>query len=278
MRYSRSVKYRKKYKKIVILTKVLIIWYAMIASVTLLTTNTSAYFSSNNGTSVLISAASSWWDGSELVFVEKDAENIKACAPIEISVEIKNIGKDMSKSSVFEVYYVEHGTPKNPHGELVGVGEIPKLKNNEITELAFEVTENGHYMFKAYQLPEYEGNNDLEIWSKKLHVNCNAAKGNMNEEEIEHDENIVDEVTDEKSTETVEQVEKENNQENHQENESNNNENGDEVEKEIDQGEENSENDESTDENEEEVIEDDENSESPLESEDEDTNIDEIND
>jgi len=117
------------------------------------------------------------------MFVEKGAENIKACAPYEISTEIRNVGSDMKSSAVYEVYYVNHGNPKNPHGELVGEGLIIPLEHNESTMLVHEASENGHYMFKAYQVPDYEGSADLEIWSLNIHVNCNAATKDVNEEE-----------------------------------------------------------------------------------------------
>ena len=183
MKYSRSTKYRKKFYKIKLITKILLIWYATIASLTFLTSETSAYYSTDNVANVTIQAASSWWDGSELMFVEKGAENIKACAPIEIGAEIRNVGSDMKTTAVYKVYYVDHGNPKNPHGELVGEGVINPLKHNESTMLTYEVSENGHYMFKAYQVSDYEGSADLEIWSLKIHVNCNAAKTNTNEED-----------------------------------------------------------------------------------------------
>ncbi|MGP4070929.1 amyloid fiber anchoring/assembly protein TapA [Piscibacillus sp. B03] len=174
-RYTRVIKYRKKHQNLILLTKIIAIWYFSVFFVSMLTSGTQAYFNSQPHSSVSINAADSWWDGSELIFTGKKTQNVKACAPEEISVEIKNIGKDMYDSSIFEVHFTTKGKPQNPHGEKVGEGVIEPLNTDEVKDLVFLAEENGFYEFKAYQHEDYEGEN-VEIWSEKVHLNCNAAK------------------------------------------------------------------------------------------------------
>ncbi|SEQ19341.1 amyloid fiber anchoring/assembly protein TapA [Piscibacillus halophilus] len=188
-RYTRVVKYRKKHQKLILLIKIIAIWYFSVFFVSMLTSGTQAYFNSQPHSSVSINAADSWWDGSELIFTGKNTQNVKACAPEEISVEIKNIGKDMYDSATFEVYFTTTGKPQNPHGEKVGEGVIEPLNKDEVKDIVYLAEENGFYEFKAYQHKDYEGEN-VEIWSEKVHVNCNAA----NEEKDKGDEKEQNEV------------------------------------------------------------------------------------
>lgn len=177
MRSSRLRKYRKKYKKIIMLTQVLLIWYVAIISLSLLTSGTVAYFNTSSKVNATISAGK-WWDDSDLTFVTGN-QNIKACAPIEIEVELKNSGEDMAGTTKFEVYYVEQGNPENKHGEKVGEGTVEEIKGGKTAKLTFDAKDNGFYKFKVFQRPEYQGNGSLEIWSHMIHVNCNAASSNV---------------------------------------------------------------------------------------------------
>ncbi|WP_096188400.1 amyloid fiber anchoring/assembly protein TapA [Evansella halocellulosilytica] len=217
MRSTRSAMYRKKYRKLVIFAQILAIWYATVVSASLLTSETVAYFSSHSQTNGIISSAEYWWDKSELQFTGKKTQNVKACAPEEISVEIKNIGLDMANITEFEVYYVESGNPENPHGEKVGDGVIEALSQNEAVHITFMAEEGGFYTFKAFQRPGFNDDYDerQEIWSEMVHLNCNAAKEEIEVQEenqvINKNQNESDEVDGEenKSNENKEQIESE---------------------------------------------------------------------
>lgn len=183
-------KYRKKYKKLFIILQVVAIWYAMVLSVSLVTTNTAAYFSDKNTATTEITTAPYWWDKSELKFIGKNTQNVKECALHEISVEIKNIGSDMTGETEYEVLYTDKGNPSNPHGQKVAEGKFGPLSENEIFELSHEAQEDGFYKFKAFQRDGFKDNYDkrVEIWSEKVHLNCNAAKKADEEVEEETDE------------------------------------------------------------------------------------------
>ncbi|MBU9722452.1 MULTISPECIES: amyloid fiber anchoring/assembly protein TapA [Bacillaceae] len=196
VRSLRIAKNKSRFKKVVILAQVLAIWYATVFSLSLLTSGTEAYYSNKNNTQVTISSAEYWWDGSDLDFTSKKTQNLKVCAPTYISVELKNRGEDMTSPTTFEVYYVESGNPSNKHGEKVYEGTIDHLAAGERVELEYEAEENGFYKFKAYQLPDYEGKNE-EIWSEKVHVNCNASKDNNEEVEEDNGDVIEQEVENE---------------------------------------------------------------------------------
>ncbi|GAA0466973.1 amyloid fiber anchoring/assembly protein TapA [Alkalibacillus silvisoli] len=196
-RYTRTAKYRKKHYKPKWLIQVVIICYAFSMSASLLTSETSAYFSHQSETSVSISTAENWWDQSELVFIGNNTQNIKKCAPHEISVEIKNEGSDMADTSEFEVYYVENGNPSNPQGEKIDEGEIPIIEENETIELTYLAEDNGVYKFKAFQREGYEGDHE-EIWSEMVRVNCNAANSEKDKDNKKDEEEEIEEVIEEK--------------------------------------------------------------------------------
>ncbi|MDY0408943.1 amyloid fiber anchoring/assembly protein TapA [Paracerasibacillus soli] len=105
MRSTRLARYRKRNQKLMILSKVFTICYALIFSVSLLTSDTEAYFSQNNSVDATISTAEDWWDQSNLMFIGKDSEVIHICPPTEIAVEIKNTGQSMTKETTYEVLY-----------------------------------------------------------------------------------------------------------------------------------------------------------------------------
>ncbi len=183
-------KYRVKHFKSKILIQVVVICYALVMSASLLASDTSAYFSTQSSTSVSIPTADYWWDQSELVFTSKNTQNVKECAPHEISVEIKNIGEDMTGSTEFKVYFTEKGNPQNKHGKEVHEGNIKPLDNGEKTDLVYEAEEDGFYKFKAYQMEGFDDNYDerTEIWSEKVHLNCNAAKSEKEEDDKKKDD------------------------------------------------------------------------------------------
>ncbi|MBU9712107.1 amyloid fiber anchoring/assembly protein TapA [Evansella tamaricis] len=174
MRSSRLSKYREKYKGLKFTTKILAICYVLLISITLITASTLAYFSNGTDMNISISSADYWWDKSDLEFIGSN-QNIKACAPIEISVELKNNGFSMTGETEYEVYFVANGNPEN--GDLVAEGTVGIINADETVELTYDAENDGVYKFKAYQREGYGDNYDDRevIWSERVHVNCNAA-------------------------------------------------------------------------------------------------------
>ncbi|MGD6788500.1 amyloid fiber anchoring/assembly protein TapA [Sutcliffiella horikoshii] len=170
----------KKYKKnkINILPKIIVIFYTSTFTATFLMSPTEANFSSQQLTNIVFQA-SYWYDGSILSFIEKPTQNKKSCAPVEIKVRLQNIGFDMLNSTTYEVYYSNNanGNPKQT-GSKIGEGVLNPLAENEIGYLYFNAEEDGAYMFKLYQHPEFQEKHNIKSieWSEKIIVNCNAAK------------------------------------------------------------------------------------------------------
>ncbi|WP_229740652.1 amyloid fiber anchoring/assembly protein TapA [Ornithinibacillus halotolerans] len=177
---------RHKKKKLIVMGKLVLIFYLALFSFTYLTGGTIAYFNTSSTGTLTFTAADTWFDGSNLVFIDKPVQNVKACPEVEISTRLKNEGIKMSGTTKYEIYFTnDKGNPKN-HGELiVNNGIVPPLDNGEVTELTHLAKEAGFYTFKVYQREGYEGKSS-EIWSKKIHVNCNAAKPN-NDEQVQDD-------------------------------------------------------------------------------------------
>lgn len=187
VRYSRSVKYRRKYRKLAVFVQLVTIVYALFITTSLLVTDTKAYYSSTARGNITITSAAYWWDGSVFQFPQTSTKNVKACAPIDISVEIKNVGSDMKTTHEFNVYYISEGNPKQ-NGELDGSGVIELIEAGQTGDLIYTAEKNGVYMFTVTQPEEYEGNYDPVIWSKKVHVNCDAAKDSIDEKITETEE------------------------------------------------------------------------------------------
>lgn len=155
------------------------VWYLVIFSASYLTSNTAAVFTTNQETNGMITIGT--WeepDDSQLAFVNKGNQNVKACGPTEIKVKLKNNGKgDMQNNSTYEVHYIKNGNPEKD-GEKVdladGEGEVKVLKRGDTTELIYTVNEPGIYAFLAKQI-----NDDLDnshVWSKWVKVHCSAKK------------------------------------------------------------------------------------------------------
>ncbi|WP_072888938.1 amyloid fiber anchoring/assembly protein TapA [Ornithinibacillus halophilus] len=199
-------RYKKKHRKLIMLVQIIVIFYASIVSVSLLTNNTVAYYSSKSTVNTPISTASDWWDGSKLKFLGNGNEVIKSCSTIEISAEIKNKGKNMSKGTEYEVYYSSQEGNAKKHGEHIGDGIIPPLENGESTELSYEANEEGWYVFKAYQSVGYNDNYDERsvIWSKEFKIKCIENKQPKEEKETNETEDNI-EGKDKEVTESEEQ-------------------------------------------------------------------------
>ncbi|WP_413376040.1 amyloid fiber anchoring/assembly protein TapA [Alkalihalobacillus sp. 1P02AB] len=201
MRSLRAVKYRKKYKKLIILAQLLAIWYAVVLSTAVLTSDTFAFFSDSSQSKMSIQTGT-WWDGSDLSFIG-EGEELEACVPMDITVKIKNDGFDMIGSTEYEVYYSENGDPKD-NGEKVGGGTVDSIKQGENMELVYEDASIGSYIFKLYQRDGYDDNYEerTELWSEKFVINECV----MEEEEPEIDEEIeeMEEVAEEDLTQEEE--------------------------------------------------------------------------
>lgn len=205
MRSLRAKKYRKKYKKLIILSQILAIWYVTAFTTAMLTSDTFAFFSTSDQTQISIQTGG-WWDGSDLELIVKNTENIKACPPTDISVDIKNNGFDMIDTTEFEVYYIENGNPKN-NGEKVHEGYVESIKSGDTFTLTYEAKQTGSYMFKVLQRPGYNDDYDnrVELWSKKLMVKC------LEDEDIEDEDELTEEeITEEIIEEISEPVENDN--------------------------------------------------------------------
>ncbi|MDL4838938.1 amyloid fiber anchoring/assembly protein TapA [Aquibacillus rhizosphaerae] len=172
MRSSRLMRYRKKYKNLIIVAQIVAIWYITLVSAAVLTSSTGAYFNETNkvGTTVQVGT---WWDGSDLEFTGIPTQNVKSCPQTEISVELKNNGFTMIDSTDYEIYYVENGNPKQ-NGVKIAEGSLVLIKAGEVTSLTYDADKEGSYMFKAYQVPGYNDDYESrqEIWSEKVMVKC----------------------------------------------------------------------------------------------------------
>lgn len=190
--------------------KAMLICYLIIFSASYLTSGTSAYFSSQFQVNNTITA-STWVseepkvDESSLVFLGKGNQNIKIC-PAVIKVEIKNAGDgNMQADTTYEIYYTKNGNPEK-HGEKIefaeGEGIVEALVSGKTTELIYETSNPGRYIFLVYQ---NEGDlADDGIWSEEIKVDCKSKKAdsvNIDKaigKEVGDEEQIVDEVTEEK--------------------------------------------------------------------------------
>jgi len=75
----------------------------------------------------------------------------------------------MAGTTVYQVYYIEKGNPKN--GSVVSSDVIPALAAGECTTLTYTTPGgSGNYMFRAQQRPGHPGTG--ELWSEACSVVC----------------------------------------------------------------------------------------------------------
>lgn len=154
-RFTRLEKYRQKNQPLIIVSKVAVICYLMIFSVSYLTASTEAYFASPEQVSKINITTGIWVDESSFVFNETGNEQINAC-PAVIEVEVENDGDGpMLAEGSYEIYYAEDGGDPLEDGikleldENEGIIEI--LEVGETTKLTYETSDPGVYMFVTYK-------------------------------------------------------------------------------------------------------------------------------
>ena len=92
----------------------------------------------------------------------------------QVWAEVKNVGEEMTGSSIWELYWVASGNPKPEKGGiLVTSGTIPALKQGEVYRITYDAVDNphgavGNYMFRAEQRPGHPGTS--ELWSEAITV------------------------------------------------------------------------------------------------------------
>lgn len=105
------------------------------------------------------------WDKSSLYFKDGCSGD---CDQIYAEVCNGADSRDMAGSTVYQVYFIEKGNPKN--GTQVASGVIPALSSGECITLSFDPALTGNYMFRAEQRPGHPGKGDL--WSDACSVVC----------------------------------------------------------------------------------------------------------
>lgn len=205
MRMSRLRKFKNR-KKFILLCKITAITYLIMFSFSYAVSSTGAYFNSENEDRQVIQAGT-WWDGSSLVFVNHENDNMESCGPTTISAQIKNTGFSMYGTSNYEVYQLDGGKQK------VADGVINKIEENKTDSLTFSVPGPGSYQFKAYQRPGFDDDYDnrTEIWSGEFTVACKEEGTVGEEKDGERGQN------EDKDTSTMEPSENESNESNESE-------------------------------------------------------------
>ncbi len=159
------------------------IWYAVIVSASVLTSSTGAYFNDSMQSEAKIQAGT-WWDGSNLRFVG-NTQNLKACTPIEIAVQVENKGFKMTEPRDYEVYYSDrNGIEHIKNGKKVGSGVVEPIGKGETAVLSINAEVDGYYMFRLLPREEYKNEeSNQELWSKRVMVTCKEKEDKQIEKE-----------------------------------------------------------------------------------------------
>ncbi|MEI5907574.1 amyloid fiber anchoring/assembly protein TapA [Bacillus spongiae] len=164
--------------------KLMAILYLSFLTTSYLVSSTNAYFNDYEQTIGSIKAGtweviSSQWDKSSLVFTSSTEDKpdnqeivIELCTSGNISATIKNGGSDMEGPSEYEVYYTKKGNPKK--GIKIASGTIPPITSEQKTTLTQEISDPGHYKFRALQRPGHgnKENTRHDLWSSTITVIC----------------------------------------------------------------------------------------------------------
>lgn len=178
------IKQVEKARLNILVIKVISIIYLICFTCIYLTSNTGAQFTDTSIHKQLIQAGE-WWDGSSLVFLNKEDQVINSCEPVELQTEVYNDSKHaMYGSTEYEVYHVSSdGVDHSLEiGDKIseGVMNIDVIRANETSMLTYTVIDPGDYFFKAYQRPSYN-HNELErtsIVSEIITVTCSEVADN----------------------------------------------------------------------------------------------------
>ena len=95
----------------------------------------------------------------------------------EVSAQVCNVGDgDMSGSVEYNVYYAVSGNPKD--GTVVDTGSVGPLASGECDDLTYTPTEDGNYMFQAFQEAGHPGNENHDLWSEQCSIDqCSVPEG-----------------------------------------------------------------------------------------------------
>ncbi|WP_407271279.1 amyloid fiber anchoring/assembly protein TapA [Radiobacillus sp. PE A8.2] len=181
MRESRVVKYRKRHRKLIVITQVIVISYGTIVTFSLLSSNTSAYYGSTSKVNAVVISSDDWYDYSFLQLVKNGTVSLDGCSDNGISVEIMNVGSDMTRSSSYEVYFSNNDEGV---GDKITSGSIEPMKNGEKVKLMYEGDQAGAYTFKIFQRTGFENKDEEQafIWSEKIKI-CTVEE-NVAEESL----------------------------------------------------------------------------------------------
>ncbi|MCM3585496.1 amyloid fiber anchoring/assembly protein TapA [Mesobacillus maritimus] len=152
MRSTRSKKLRTRRKGIIIVAKLVSIWYILIFTSSYMTSYTGAYFNDVETLTVSFQAENpkpeqpeiDSWDRSSL---DIDAKGTSAWADgYRVFATVRNSGdRDITTSTwVFYLYKIIDGKPT---GEPIAEGVVPKIPSGELGEMKATVTEPGVYAF-----------------------------------------------------------------------------------------------------------------------------------
>jgi YqxM protein len=181
MRSKRLTKFKKKNKRLFLVTQVLGIWYCVLLTVIYLSSSTGAAF---NDVEVIENRLHVFWENDDSS-ANGDKSSLKfqnkvgfECTTGFYSL-IKNVGsKDMQGTTTFVLYYNASEDPNRKKlGIEVGRGTIPALKSGEsfnLTYLPELIPSSGNYKFMAFQRTGHEGSGQL--WSDPISVSDNQIK------------------------------------------------------------------------------------------------------
>lgn len=184
IRYKRARKYASSSKSIMLVSKMVAVFYLFIFLIGYLITDTRAYFNDNTTVNGMIQAGN-WqndWDRSSLKFTSSKDQLFESCTTKEISTMIVNSGNDMNGPSQYEVYYIEKGNPKD--GVKVGEGIIDPILASKSVVLKFSANKSGNYKFRAFQRPNHAFKPERQdLWSETITITCNNNKTSIDSEQ-----------------------------------------------------------------------------------------------
>lgn len=213
VRNTRLKKYRVQNRLLIMIGKIVLIFYLFIVSISYLASDTVAYFNGPKRVSNIMLTAGTWEedeekDESSLAFLRKTENEAVLMCPTTVEVELTNQGEGpMITEGSYDIYYTETGDPQQD-GEKLALpkdeGVIEILEHGETTTLAYEAELPGIYVFVAYQ--HYETVEEDGVWSEGIQIVCadeteqETEEENTNDEQDEEDQANTDDESDEQET------------------------------------------------------------------------------